>query len=91
MDGEVIRNVKAPDTITSWVASAFAVSDLSGLGVAPVKAKVQDPEIAKLNTYWYLVTTTVEAAINGDLLHSQHWKKKENYCLSILSLFAVFK
>jgi len=32
--------VTAPDTITSWVASAFAVSSDVGLGVAPDTAKV---------------------------------------------------
>ena len=29
-----------PDTITSWIASAFAVNSKSGLGIAPVSAKV---------------------------------------------------
>ncbi len=39
-NGQLNMEVKAPDTITSWVASAFAVSPSAGLGVAPVTAKV---------------------------------------------------
>ncbi|KIH64670.1 a-macroglobulin complement component [Ancylostoma duodenale] len=31
----------APDTITSWVASAFAINDNSGLGVAPTTSKLR--------------------------------------------------
>jgi len=33
-DGRVTMQVTAPDTITSWVASAFALSSDVGLGVA---------------------------------------------------------
>ncbi|KAI1728660.1 a-macroglobulin complement component domain-containing protein [Ditylenchus destructor] len=32
---------KAPDTITSWVASAFAISENAGLGVAPSVSKLK--------------------------------------------------
>jgi len=39
-DGRVTMQVTAPDTITSWVASAFAVSSDVGLGVAPSTARV---------------------------------------------------
>ena len=39
-DGRVTMQVTAPDTITSWVASAFAVSSDVGLGVAPDAARV---------------------------------------------------
>ncbi|MFH4980299.1 hypothetical protein AB6A40_007008 [Gnathostoma spinigerum] len=38
--GEVVYEAEVPDTITSWVASAFAVSDVSGLGVAPTTSKL---------------------------------------------------
>lgn len=38
--GEAIYEATAPDTITSWVASAFAISDETGLGVAPTTSKV---------------------------------------------------
>ncbi|CAL1532269.1 unnamed protein product [Lymnaea stagnalis] len=34
-DGKAIFKAKVPDTITSWVASAFSTSLTSGLGVAP--------------------------------------------------------
>ncbi|KAE9548744.1 hypothetical protein FO519_008047, partial [Halicephalobus sp. NKZ332] len=49
--GEVVFEAKAPDTITSWVASAFAVNDNSGLGVAPTttKLKVFRPFFVRLN------------------------------------------
>ncbi|VDM23426.1 unnamed protein product [Toxocara canis] len=38
--GEAIYEATAPDTITSWVASAFAINDETGLGVAPVTSKL---------------------------------------------------
>uniref|UniRef100_A0AC34RA62 CD109 antigen n=1 Tax=Panagrolaimus sp. JU765 TaxID=591449 RepID=A0AC34RA62_9BILA len=49
--GEVTFEAKVPDTITSWIASAFAVSDNTGLGVAPstVKLKVFRPFFVRLN------------------------------------------
>jgi hypothetical protein len=39
--GEVVFEAKVPDTITSWVSSAFAINDQSGLGVAPTVAKLK--------------------------------------------------
>ena len=39
-DGRVTINTTIPDTITSWVASAFAVNSQTGLGVSPTTAKV---------------------------------------------------
>lgn len=49
--GEVTYEAKAPDTITSWIASAFAINDQSGLGVAPstAKLKVFRPFFVRLN------------------------------------------
>lgn len=40
-DGKVTLQMSVPDTITSWVASAFAVSDVAGFGVAANTAKVR--------------------------------------------------
>jgi len=40
-DGKVILQTNVPDTITSWVASAFAISDVTGLGVASSTARVR--------------------------------------------------
>lgn len=40
VDGSVSLQTRAPDTITSWVASAFAISPTAGIGVAPENAKV---------------------------------------------------
>ncbi|OWF38489.1 CD109 antigen-like [Mizuhopecten yessoensis] len=40
-DGHVTIAATIPDTITSWVASAFAVHATSGLGIAPTSAKVE--------------------------------------------------
>jgi CD109 antigen len=37
-NGQVVYSAKVPDTITSWITSAFAVSDDTGLGVAPETA-----------------------------------------------------
>lgn len=39
-------NAKAPDTITEWVTSAFAVNPTSGLGVSS--------DIANVNIYIYV-------------------------------------
>jgi len=33
-DGSYTVNVTAPDTITSWIVSAFSMSDQVGLGIA---------------------------------------------------------
>uniref|UniRef100_A0A0N5A8I1 NTR domain-containing protein n=1 Tax=Syphacia muris TaxID=451379 RepID=A0A0N5A8I1_9BILA len=38
--GEVVYEAVAPDTITSWIASAFAISTKSGLGIAPTTSKL---------------------------------------------------
>uniref|UniRef100_A0A0R3RKU1 A2M domain-containing protein n=1 Tax=Elaeophora elaphi TaxID=1147741 RepID=A0A0R3RKU1_9BILA len=38
--GEAVFEAVVPDTITSWVASAFAINDESGLGVAPSTTKL---------------------------------------------------
>uniref|UniRef100_A0A7I4XSE1 TEP1-F n=1 Tax=Haemonchus contortus TaxID=6289 RepID=A0A7I4XSE1_HAECO len=40
-NGEAVYQSMAPDTITSWVASAFAINDNSGLGVAPTTSKLR--------------------------------------------------
>ncbi|XP_033743834.1 CD109 antigen-like [Pecten maximus] len=40
-DGHVSIAATVPDTITSWVASAFAVHTQSGLGIAPTTTKVE--------------------------------------------------
>ena len=39
-DGRARMQVTAPDTITSWVASAFAISSDVGLGVASDTSRV---------------------------------------------------
>jgi len=39
-DGRAQISTTVPDTITSWIASAFAVNSISGLGVADSPAKV---------------------------------------------------
>uniref|UniRef100_A0A183BVF1 TEP1-F n=1 Tax=Globodera pallida TaxID=36090 RepID=A0A183BVF1_GLOPA len=49
-NGEVVYDAKAPDTITQWVASAFAINEQAGLGLAPapVKLKVFRPFFVRL-------------------------------------------
>ncbi|KAK0422308.1 hypothetical protein QR680_007497 [Steinernema hermaphroditum] len=49
--GEAVYEAVAPDTITSWVASAFAINEDDGLGVAPTtsKLKVFRPFFIRLN------------------------------------------
>ncbi|CAB05007.2 TEP1-F [Caenorhabditis elegans] len=39
--GEVEMEIEAPDTITSWVASTFAINEENGLGVAPTTSKLR--------------------------------------------------
>ena len=38
--GEVEVQLAVPDTLTTWVASAFAVSNSTGLGVGELKPQV---------------------------------------------------
>ncbi|XP_064610073.1 CD109 antigen-like [Liolophura sinensis] len=40
-NGSSVISTTVPDTITSWVASAFAINHNSGLGVSPTTAKLQ--------------------------------------------------
>ncbi|KAF1771754.1 hypothetical protein GCK72_003582 [Caenorhabditis remanei] len=39
--GEVEMEVQAPDTITSWVASTFAINEENGLGISPTTSKLR--------------------------------------------------
>lgn len=42
--GKKVIMAKVPDTITTWVASAFAMSDSAGLGISqPASLKVFQP------------------------------------------------
>ncbi|XP_048243994.1 CD109 antigen-like [Haliotis rufescens] len=40
-DGKATISTTVPDTITSWIASAFAVNSATGLGVAPSTTKLR--------------------------------------------------
>ena len=55
-NGQVIVTTTVPDTITSWVASAFAVSNIAGLGVSPETAKVNYPVFKVLHTFTQIYT-----------------------------------
>ena len=48
-DGRATINTTVPDTITSWVASAFAVNSQTGLGVSPTSAKVTNEPLLQCN------------------------------------------
>jgi hypothetical protein len=39
-DGSAVITSPIPDTITSWFISAFAMDQVTGLGIAPHNAKV---------------------------------------------------
>jgi hypothetical protein len=39
-DGSAVITSPIPDTITSWFVSAFAMDQVTGLGIAPHNAKV---------------------------------------------------
>ena len=42
-NGEVTFPANAPDTVTDFVANAYAIHPVSGLGVAPVTSNVNRP------------------------------------------------
>ena len=52
-DGQTVMTAQIPDTITSWVLSAFAVSSETGLGVAAERAEVN---IAVISVTVWLIT-----------------------------------
>ncbi|PIK40231.1 hypothetical protein BSL78_22928 [Apostichopus japonicus] len=56
-NGQVIVKTTVPDTITSWLGSAFAVSLTDGLGVAeaPVKTTVFKPFFVSLNLPYSII------------------------------------
>lgn len=45
----MLLSKKAPDTITSWIISAFAVDPVTGLGIAPDTAKVCEIHVLHVN------------------------------------------
>lgn len=46
-DGTARFAASVPDTITSWIISAFAMDSITGFGISPVPAKVNEKSIAK--------------------------------------------
>ncbi|XP_053399007.1 CD109 antigen-like [Mercenaria mercenaria] len=56
-DGTTTVSTTVPDTITSWIASAFAVNSVSGLGVASSTAKIEafKPFFVSLNLPYSVV------------------------------------
>ena len=61
--GKTVIMAKVPDTITTWVASAFAMSDAAGLGISqPTSLKVFQPFFVSL-TLPYSVIRGEEVSI----------------------------
>ncbi|XP_062608191.1 CD109 antigen-like isoform X3 [Saccostrea cucullata] len=56
-NGEVQISTTVPDTITSWIASAFAINSASGLGIADTTAKIEafKPFFVSLNLPYSVV------------------------------------
>uniref|UniRef100_K1RWY1 CD109 antigen n=1 Tax=Magallana gigas TaxID=29159 RepID=K1RWY1_MAGGI len=56
-DGQVQISTTVPDTITSWIASAFAINSASGLGIADTTAKIETfkPFFVSLNLPYSVV------------------------------------
>ncbi|XP_048758952.2 CD109 antigen-like isoform X2 [Ostrea edulis] len=56
-DGHVQISTTVPDTITSWIASAFAINSVSGLGIADTTAKIEafKPFFVSLNLPYSVV------------------------------------
>lgn len=75
--GKMVLSVKVPDTITSWVASAFAMSNSSGLGISkPTSLKVFQPFFVSL-TLPYSVIRGEEVSVIATVFNY------ENKCLTI--------
>ena len=73
----MVLSVKVPDTITSWVASAFAMSNSSGLGISkPTSLKVFQPFFVSL-TLPYSVIRGEEVSIMATVFNY------ENKCLTV--------
>ncbi|XP_068740975.1 alpha-2-macroglobulin-like isoform X2 [Montipora capricornis] len=76
--GMMVLSVKVPDTITSWVASAFAMSNSSGLGISkPTTLKVFQPFFVSL-TLPYSVIRGEEVSIIATVFNY------ESKCLTVL-------
>ncbi|XP_012945641.1 CD109 antigen [Aplysia californica] len=82
-DGKANISTTVPDTITSWVASAFATNPLSGLGVAPSTATLQvfRPFFVSL-TYPSIVTRNEQLVIQATVF---------NYLTSDLDVVVTLK
>ncbi|KAK2568089.1 Pregnancy zone protein [Acropora cervicornis] len=75
--GKMVLSVKVPDTITSWVASAFAMSNSSGLGISkPTSLKVFQPFFVSL-TLPYSVIRGEEVSVIATVFNY------ENKCLTV--------
>ena len=73
----MVLSVKVPDTITSWVASAFAMSNSSGLGISkPTSLKVFQPFFVSL-TLPYSVIRGEEVSVIATVFNY------ENKCLAV--------
>ncbi|XP_068693904.1 alpha-2-macroglobulin-like [Montipora foliosa] len=76
--GMMVLSVKVPDRITSWVASAFAMSNSSGLGISkPTTLKVFQPFFVSL-TLPYSVIRGEEVSIIATVFNY------ESKCLTVL-------
>ncbi|XP_052253498.1 CD109 antigen-like isoform X15 [Dreissena polymorpha] len=69
-DGTVTISTTVPDTITSWIASAFAVHSKSGLGIASSPAKIEafKPFFVSLNLP-YSVIRGEELALQANVFN----------------------
>ncbi|KAH9489284.1 hypothetical protein Btru_057009 [Bulinus truncatus] len=69
-NGSASITATVPDTITSWVASAFAINSASGLGVAPTQAhlRVFRPFFVSLNLP-YSVTRGEHLALQANVFN----------------------
>ncbi|RUS86836.1 hypothetical protein EGW08_005432, partial [Elysia chlorotica] len=69
-NGTATTTANVPDTITSWVVSAFATNPVSGLGIAPTQAKmtVFKPFFVSLNLP-YSVTRGEHLALQANVFN----------------------
>lgn len=80
-DGQVQISTTVPDTITSWIASAFAINSASGLGIADTTAKVS------LNTENHVLgRDTATLIIEITLLRKPLGLPMRSVCISVRDL-----
>ncbi|MDB6016531.1 MAG: Large extracellular alpha-helical protein [Pedosphaera sp.] len=68
-DGQAIIKVKYPDSLTSWKATARAITDVNQFGIASTNTHTKQPLIVRLQAPRFFVvgdTVTISAVVNNN-------------------------